>query len=84
MKITYRFLISLSASIGFTFLLISVLAIVQTVKVHLSGQPKEGFWDTYLNSSNRFDEYAVYFFAAALVFFLLFYVVQVQKKSLRF
>ena len=84
MKITYRTLISLSASVGFTFLLISIFALIHSIGVHVAGQPREGFWDTYLNNSSRYDEYAIYIFAGAFLLFLLFYVAQIQKKNLRF
>ena len=84
MKITYRVLISLCGSVGFTFLLISILGMVNAIRVHLLAQPTESFWETYMQSSSGYDAYGIYFFAAAFVFFLLFYILEVQKKSLRF
>ena len=84
MKITYRILISLCGSVGFTFMLISLLAMVNAIRVHIAEKTTESFWETYMNSSSGYDAYAAYFFAAAFVFFLLFYILQVQKKSLRF
>ncbi len=83
MKITYRVLISISASVGFAFFLISALAMVKAMRVHLASQPAESFWETYMHSSNGYDAYAFYFIGAAFVFFLLFYILEVQKK-LRF
>ena len=79
----YGFLISIAASSGFALMVISTLSVIDTVKVHVFGQTKDSLWTTYTESFACYEDYEFYFFAISFIFFSLFLVLRIDKKSLR-
>jgi len=75
-----KILVSISGSVGVALLSISMLSIIQFIKIFSLGKPQGGLWSIYMDGFYYYMNYVGYIFSITFVLYILFYVLEIHRN----